>query len=126
MSAAVENRKLGLDATGRNALFKIHVSLGKIVNALGEKTDFGTSVGSGTNFGLSVGSTGSSAGSKRMKSLTPEDEKTVLAMTEEDGDNKTETIKEEDDDDEGTVVGEQRRDSLVEELLSDEDVEMTM
>ncbi|PQE08257.1 condensin complex subunit 3 protein [Rutstroemia sp. NJR-2017a BVV2] len=34
VSEAVENKKLGLDATGRNALFKIHVSLGKIVNAL--------------------------------------------------------------------------------------------
>lgn len=36
VSIAVDD-KLISDATGRNALFKIHVSLGKIVNGLGER-----------------------------------------------------------------------------------------
>ncbi|KAI0435739.1 ARM repeat-containing protein [Xylaria telfairii] len=38
VSSAVEDNLL-TDATGRNALYKIHVSLGKIVNALDEKSD---------------------------------------------------------------------------------------
>lgn len=41
VSEAAENKKLGLDATGRNALFKIHVSLGKIVNALDKERETG-------------------------------------------------------------------------------------
>ena len=36
VSTAIDD-KLIADATGRNALYKIHVSLGKIVNSLGEK-----------------------------------------------------------------------------------------
>ncbi|KAI8946784.1 ARM repeat-containing protein [Xylaria longipes] len=38
VSGAVEDNLL-TDATGRNALYKIHISLGKIVNALDEKGD---------------------------------------------------------------------------------------
>jgi condensin complex subunit 3 len=87
-------------------LYKIHVSLGKIANTL-EKVD------------------------KNIRSdSVPLNDKTALLGDEEDAD-KTEAIKaEEEDDDDVTVVGggenrRQTRDSLVEDLLSDEDVEMS-
>ncbi|TVY31967.1 Condensin complex subunit [Lachnellula subtilissima] len=112
VSAAIEEKLIG-DATGRNALFKIHVSLGKIVNSLVEKAP----VASG-----------------RKSSVTPsvaDEEKTVMAI---EGDaevesEKTELVKVEEEDSEGTVVADvdakATRDSLVESLLEDSDVEMT-
>ena len=104
VSTAIED-KLISDATGRNALYKIHVSLGKIVNNL-------TEVAAG-----------------RKSSVPLVEDKTALG--EEESEEKTEVIKTEEDD-EGTVlatadVDESKlaRDSLVEDLLSDEDVTMT-
>lgn len=101
-----------MDATGRNALYKIHVSLGKIVNGLGEKQARKSMMPDGRT------------------SMTPE-EKTVLEEEEEeeDGDKTEIRVKVEadsEDDDEGTIVGVQSlvkgsRDSLVDELLSDDD-----
>jgi condensin complex subunit 3 len=106
VSVAIED-KLISDATGRNALYKIHVSLGKIVNSLAEKEAKG-----------------------RKSSVPLVEDKTVLG-DEEESEGKTEIVKDEEDD-EGTVLGngdvdESRltRDSLVEDLLSDEDVTMT-
>lgn len=116
--------KLIADATGRNALYKIHVSLGKIVNSLGEKQGRKSIMPEGRQI------------------ITPEG-KAVLDV-EEDDDEKTEnltarkkkqgTIEEEEeegeleeDDGDGTIIGEgetitspRKRDSLMEELLSDE------
>ncbi|TVY29118.1 Condensin complex subunit [Lachnellula hyalina] len=113
VSAAIEEKLIG-DATGRNALFKIHVSLGKIVNSLVEEAP----VASG-----------------RKSSVTPsvaDEEKTVMAI-ERDAEvesDKTELVKvEEEEDSEGTVIADvdakATRDSLVESLLEDSDVEMT-
>jgi condensin complex subunit 3 len=106
VSVAIED-KLISDATGRNALYKIHVSLGKIVNSLTEKE------------------------AKGRKSSVPLVEDKPVLGDEEESEEKTEIVKVEDDD-EGTVLGngdvdESRltRDSLVEDLLSDEDVTMT-
>jgi condensin complex subunit 3 len=119
ISTAIED-KLIPDATGRNALFKIHVSLGKIVNNLTEREK--------------------SAPKSRKSSVAPSvegDEKTVLADDNVDDDqsmaDKTELLKveeEEDDDGTGTIIADvdakNIRDSLVESLLSDDDdVEMT-
>lgn len=105
VSIAIED-KLIYDATGRNALYKIHVSLGKIVNSLTEK-----------------------AGEGRKNSAVSAEDKTVLG-DEEESDDKMENAKAEDDD--GTVLGSEEADeskvagdSLVEDLLSDEDVTMT-
>lgn len=132
ISVAIDE-KLIPDATGRNALFKIHVSLGKIVNNLTEREK--------------------SAPKSRKSSVAPSmagdasivgDENTVLVdrtvvedRTEVGEGDKTELVKveeeEDDDDDTATVVAEgdvgekSTRDSLVESLLSDDDddVEMT-
>ncbi|TVY83178.1 Condensin complex subunit, partial [Lachnellula suecica] len=91
VSAAIDSKLIG-DATGRNALFKIHVSLGKIVNTMTEKEK---SVAPG--------------GRKSSVSVAPED-KTVMTIEGEgegEDEEKTELVKvkeEEDEDSEGTVV----------------------
>jgi condensin complex subunit 3 len=115
VSTAIEE-KLIADATGRNALFKIHVSLGKIVNSLTEKEK---------------------ASGGRKSSVTPsvmgEEDKTVITIEgdaeEEAEGEKTELVKVDEEEDEGTVIAEvdakATRDSLVESLLEDSDVEMT-
>ncbi len=119
VSLAVEDKKMALDATGRNALYKIHVSLGKIVNSMNEKDKEKDSQG------LVVRGRGKS-------SVVPSVE--VEDASGEEEDEKTVIEKAEGDEDEGTIIGhgsERRsptRDSLVEELLSDgdgEDVEMS-
>ncbi|KAF7945282.1 hypothetical protein EAE96_010060 [Botrytis aclada] len=152
---AVENKKLGLDATGRNALFKIHVTLGKIVNSLAEKDVREESVLRGGSVmrdsvrGESVplgDSNRSRAGSvESKKSRGPEvimENPIKMESVEED---EEENAEEEDvDESEGTVVAEQEKtivppdeeeslleqqlqDSLVESLLDDDgDIEMGM
>jgi condensin complex subunit 3 len=106
VSIAIED-KLISDTTGRNALYKIHVSLGKIVNSLTEKEP------------------------KERKSSAPLVEDKAVLGDEEEGEEETDILKVEEDD-EGTVLGNAdadesklTRDSLVEDLLSDEDVTMT-
>jgi len=108
VSSAVDD-KLVVDATGRNALFKIHVSLGKIVNALAEKeksrkSTFGESLRSSARESVApegsmrasvARSTASVARSTRSvsgRSLTPEErEKTAIeeSAAEEEGDETT-------------------------------------
>lgn len=119
MSVAVDG-KLIADATGRNALYKIHVSLGKIVNSLSEK-DRSENKSRKSSVAPSV--------VDEDRSLLPsegdeaEPDKTALIKVEE------EVEEGEEDDDTATVIAEEepnpRRDSLVESLLSDDDVEMT-
>ncbi|KAG4428203.1 hypothetical protein IFR05_016317 [Cadophora sp. M221] len=123
VSLAIDE-KLIADATGRNALFKIHVSLGKIVNTLKEKDEEQASLT--LNLRGSVNSMTS-----RKSSVAPsvaDDEKSVLSTVE--GEEELEKVEEEDDD-EGTIIGNPTprrsgtRDSLVDELLSDGDVDMS-
>ncbi|KAB8292263.1 hypothetical protein EYC80_008005 [Monilinia laxa] len=150
ISEAVENKKLGLDATGRNALFKIHVTLGKIVNALAEKGVREESVLRGGSvmresvrsesvpLGASVGSSGSRAGSHGIKKTRgPEvimEHPVKVEHVEEDEKGNAE----DDDESEGTIVAaeqeetivapdeeeslleQQLQDSLVESLLDDD------
>jgi condensin complex subunit 3 len=97
VSAAVDDKLLA-DATSRNALYKIHVSLGKIVNTLGEQ-DTGVRVGSRS---VSV------TASVDERASEDAEDRTVLPEPQ---------IKEEDEDSEGTVI--HRDDTLVDELLSD-------
>lgn len=113
VSAAVEDNVVA-DATGRNALYKIHVSLGKIVNQLDAQ------VGAEGILRRSV-SVSHSVSTSARRSVAgsvvgdDEEESTVLAP---------ETVKEEDveDDDDGdTVVQMGEGESLVEELLTDEE-----
>ncbi|KAK0117819.1 hypothetical protein ONS95_012144 [Cadophora gregata] len=127
VSLAIDE-KLIADATGRNALFKIHVSLGKIVNTLKEKDDEHASLT--LNLRGSVNSMTS-----RKSSVAPsvvDDEKSVLSTIEGEGEEDLGKVEEEDDDDEGTIIGNPTpkrrsgtRDSLVDELLSDGDVDMS-
>jgi condensin complex subunit 3 len=113
VSIAIED-KLIADATGRNSLFKIHVSLGKIVNSLKDDDREGSA---------SLRASVSSGGRQSVaRSIEIEDEGTVV---DDAGEEKLESVKVEEDaadDDEGTVVGaNETRDELVEELLSDGD-----
>jgi condensin complex subunit 3 len=114
VSSSVEDKSLiqSLDATGRNSLYKIHVSLGKIVNTLKEKED--DMRASVNTFRGSVASSGSGSGRK----TSSVEDKTLMTIEND-----------EEEDDEGTVIVDSGRkggrDSLVEELLSDEDVEMS-
>jgi condensin complex subunit 3 len=115
---AVETQLLS-DTASRNALYKIHVSLGKIVNAL--DTAAAASAGPGS-------AAASVAGDKYRRSMSrassvgfdaashaPSEERTVVQhevrIKEED----------EDDDDAGTVVHRTPEESLVDELLSEEE-----
>lgn len=105
VSTAVDD-KLISDATGRNALYKIHISLGKIVNVLIEKVS---------------GSRKSSAAIEEQTILA--DESSAETVLE-----KAEMTKVEEEEEEGTILPDATRadgDSLVEELLSDDDVEMS-
>ncbi|RFU72251.1 condensin complex subunit 3 [Trichoderma arundinaceum] len=101
VSEAVEEG-LVTDTTGRNALYKIHVSLGKIVNSLDDQRPAHNRTSRST--------------SETLGRQTPEEEKSILS-------NESKIKMEEDSD--GTVVPEHGgRDSLVDDLLSDEDTKM--
>lgn len=100
MSAAVEEKLLS-DATSRNALYKIHVSLGKIVNNLGEQE----------------------AGIRRPSRSVS----VALDARQDDEDDRTvmpePNIKEEEEDesDAGTVIHRGDGETIVDELLSDDE-----
>ena len=107
-----------MDATSRNSLYKIHVSLGKIVNALAEKDKdiSGEKV-------RAAGRKSSIAPSVLDDEVEePEEDKTVIEKIPEEEDTEEDTIQAI----ENQVKREERseeRDELVEELLSD--VEMS-
>jgi condensin complex subunit 3 len=118
---AVENQLLS-DATGRNALYKIHVSLGKIVNnldAAAEAAAGAGGVGVGGKYRRSVSRASSvGAGSVAASAAAPsvaeeEEDRTVVQIKEE---------EEEEDDDAGTVIHRSTEQSLVSELLSEEEL----
>lgn len=109
VSIAVDD-KLVTDTTGRNALNKIHLSLGKIVANLGEQE-------------------ANRRRTSRSQSVATNATSTISERADADGD-KTITMEpsikeEEEDSDEGTViqrsVGGSAENSLVSELLSDEE-----
>ena len=121
VSEAVDTQLLA-DATGRNALYKIHVALGKIVNNLDQAhvdPGFGRrSVSSrAPSVALSVATVGTMIKEEEDNDRTIMDDRTILA-------NRT-VIKEEDgeDGDSGgtTVLHHDDGDSLVEELLTDDE-----
>lgn len=101
------------DATSRNSLYKIHVSLGKIVNALDERqaTERTSRRASGTNE-PSVSGDKSSVGDKS----TEADESKIEQQEDE-------------DEPEATVVASKNQPedgSLLDELLSDDGESMTV
>ncbi|OAA55580.1 nuclear condensin complex subunit [Niveomyces insectorum RCEF 264] len=95
ISEAVDSQLLS-DATGRNALYKIHVSLGKIVNNLDQAA---TTVGAG-------GGGGSRRSTSRAPSLSAED-RTLLASVSEDRTTVPQIKEEEEEDDEEAQIEKQ-------------------
>ncbi|KAK4250522.1 condensin subunit Cnd3-like protein [Corynascus novoguineensis] len=110
ISEAVENQLVS-DTTSRNALYKIHVSLGKIVNSL--ESAAAAEPGGGGKYRRSV-SRASSVG------VTPSEDRTVIQHEVK---IKEEEMEDEDVSDTGTVVhrGGSNEQSLVSEMLSDEE-----
>ena len=103
VDSAVDS-KLLTDATSRNALYKIHVSLGKIVNTLTEQQESAAA----RRLSRSVSASASVYGSEDRTVLS--EEKTIVAAEP--------VIKEEDVSGEVTVV-QREGDSLVDDLLTD-------
>ncbi|KAI1085892.1 condensin subunit Cnd3 [Whalleya microplaca] len=102
VSAAVEENLLS-DATSRNALYKIHVSLGKIVNQLGEQDKM------------------SRRSASRSVSVVPEDKPVTDDATivpEAPIEEEQEEVVEDGGDD-STVIRRSEGDSLVDDLLTD-------
>lgn len=106
--------KILADATSRNALYKIHVALGKIVNALGEQAETGRRMSRSTSASASV------VGDER----TVLEDRTAASVEpgikeEEEGEESEGTVVA--GDDKTQVARETQADSLVEDLLSDEE-----
>ncbi|GAW11857.1 hypothetical protein ANO14919_012100 [Xylariales sp. No.14919] len=138
ISTAVDEGLL-TDATGRNALYKIHVSLGKIVNALNEGDKISRrsrSASVATSIGTTGGSASVATGDRSVVTDDGEDATVVLGRREGDGTVLEDVVEEEEDDgdtvkveenedgdgDGDTVVRRNREDdNLVDELLSDND-----
>jgi condensin complex subunit 3 len=132
VSEAVEEG-LVTDTTGRNALYKIHVSLGKIVNSLEEQRPAQNRDGRSTSETAERSTPEEAEAETEEPEAEPEAEE---AEEEEEPEEQDEPVvkssrtrgnpkikKEESSDDEGTVIPEHRDDeSLVE--LSDEDTKM--
>jgi len=126
ISEAAEDKKLTLDATGRNSLYKIHVSLGKIVNALDKEAE---NTPPPAKAGRKSSASPSLADEEESVIEADEDDKTIVERTVKKGKGDDQ----EDAEDEDTIlalqmqvkreVQSQERDELVEELLSD--VEMS-
>ncbi|OTA94491.1 hypothetical protein M434DRAFT_394633 [Hypoxylon sp. CO27-5] len=104
VSAAIEENLLS-DATSKNALYKIHVSLGKIVNQLGEQDKMSRRSGS------------------RSVSLAPDDkiitEDVTVVPAPPIEEEQEEDVVEDDVDVTATTVRRSEDDSLVEDLLTD-------
>lgn len=123
MSEAVENQLLS-DATGRNALYKIHVSLGKIVNNLDAAVAAGPRVSRRSMSAAveeRVGGERTVVPEAEIKEEEEEVEESVVG-----GDDVEETIVEEVEESgmeesvvDGTVVH-LEADSIVDELLDDD------
>lgn len=112
VEGAVDSKLLS-DATSRNALYKIHVALGKIVNALGEQQDAARRTSRSTSVSTSV------LGEDRtvMEDRTVVEDRTAVRAEPD--------IKEEEEESDGTLMPAEEQnegDSLVEDLLSDEEV----
>ncbi|KAI8628630.1 ARM repeat-containing protein [Xylariaceae sp. FL1651] len=120
ISSAVDEELL-TDATSRNALYKIHVSLGKIVNQLGEQDKL-----SRRSVSRSV-SVAPSVTPSHDKTITDEDEPTIVPGRRSADATVLEDVAEEeageeaDGGDDGDTVVHHKEESLVDDLLTDEE-----
>ena len=112
---AVDSKLLS-DAASRNALFKIHVALGKIVNALGEQQDRRTS--RATSVSTSMLGEERTIVDRTVVDRSVAEETMVEDSTVVRGEP---SIKEEEASDGTVVPAEEGGESLVEDLLSDEE-----
>lgn len=138
MSDAVETNLIS-DTTGRNALYKIHVSLGKIVNSLDQAKEAGLRGRSTASRSVSLGPDehGIGAGQSMRGATAGAEDRTTVGTEpqikeeeDEDGDDDDMVSRadgENDDSGEGTVIQNtttkeepQDGDSLVSELLDDD------
>jgi condensin complex subunit 3 len=136
VSEAVEEG-LVTDTTGRNALYKIHVSLGKIVNSLEEQRPAQTRDGRSASEPAERSTPEDAEEAEEPEpEAEPEAEEAEEAEEEEEPEEPVAPVvkpsrtrgrpkikREETSDDEGTVIPD-HRDELVEDLLSDEDTKM--
>ncbi|KAK3296214.1 condensin subunit-like protein [Chaetomium fimeti] len=109
---AVDNQLLS-DTASRNALYKIHVSLGKIVNTLDAAVEAAGAAGGKYRRSVSRASSVGFDAPGTSTRPTPSEERTVVQHEVQ--------IKEEEESDAGTVVHRSREQSLVDELLSEEE-----
>lgn len=109
------NTQLLADATSRNSLYKLHVNLGKIVNTLDAAADGAAGAGKGHRSVSRASSVGLGGGG------TPAAEDKTIVQHEVQI--KEEEVEDEDDD-AGTVVHRTPEQSLVDELLSEEEEEL--
>jgi condensin complex subunit 3 len=125
ISSAVDEGLL-TDATSRNALYKIHVSLGKIVNQLDsqDKTSSRRSVSRSVSVAPSIAPSVASTGShdKTSSSIDEDDATVVPGRRSMDAKVLEDVAEEEADGDGDTVVRRAIDESLVDELLTDDDV----
>lgn len=113
---AVDNQLLS-DTASRNALYKIHVSLGKIVNTLDAAVEAAGAAGGKYRRSVSRASSVGFDAPGTSARPTPSEERTVVPQHE------VQIKEEEEDSDAGTVVHrsveeQSREQSLVDELLS--------
>jgi condensin complex subunit 3 len=112
------------DATSRNALYKIHVSLGKIVNQLGEQDKMSSRRSVSRSVSVAPSVTPSIATSHD-RTMTDEDDATIVPGRRSMDGTVLEDVAEEDTDadaDGDTVIRHPEEESLVEELLTDDEV----
>ncbi|ROT38811.1 condensin subunit Cnd3 [Sodiomyces alkalinus F11] len=106
------NDKLVTDTAGRNALNKLHLSLGKIITALGGGTG-----GESRRASRSV----SVAGEERSEATDRTNLTETTTIKEEDESVEGTVVPRDEDSDEGTVVQSRYKDTLVDDLLTDEE-----
>jgi condensin complex subunit 3 len=152
VSAAVDD-KIIAEATGRNALYKIHVSLGKIVNSLTEKAPRSRNVSASVDRSTVLEDRTTVLDESReekpkMGDVEEEDEGTLrptpgpdemdetlqssVETSTVDGEGDSSGPVKVEDDEDTTILPKQEpdesrlgRDSLVDSLLSDDDVDMS-
>lgn len=125
VSEAVETNLIS-DTTGRNALYKIHVSLGKIVNGLDQQQEAGQRRSTASR---SVSLAPEEAANRASAAAAAAEDRTVVQepqIKEEDEEEEEEESRAGDDDSNGTVVHTKselaatENDSLVSDLLDDD------
>lgn len=109
-NAAVDDNLL-TDATGRNALYKLHVSLGKIVNSYTEQDRASTAPRRTASRSVSAAPTDSVLDEDR---TITRDDPTVVAVQPRIDEEATE------DDGDMSVASSSRRGSVVDDILTDE------